>query len=209
MSHETDTRETKMKYLRVGVAARLLGVHPQTIRVWEKSGKLPCVRVGPRNERRFARTDVERIMRGDKPKRVALYLRVSGSAGQESSLETQEKELRAATRDSVEIKVYKDKASGLNEKRRGLTRLRVASAKGEIDQVWVTHEKRLTRFGLDFLRAELEGYGVSVHILHERANASAEQELIDDFMRLLACFSGRLYGQRSAANRKRLLAEVN
>jgi predicted site-specific integrase-resolvase len=167
--------------------------------------------VGVRNERRFTRSDLEQLLHTDSPRRAALYLRVSGSRGQETSLENQEKELRGALQNVgiTEFKVFKDCGSGLNEKRRGLARLRAAAARGDIDQVWVTHEDRLTRFGLDFLRAELEGHGANINVLHEREDASAEQELVDDFMKLLACFSGRVYGQRSAAARKRLLEKVN
>jgi excisionase family DNA binding protein len=212
MSAKTDKSRAREGYLRVGVAAKILGLHPQTIRRWEREGKLACIRVGPRNERRFARADVERLRRGDVTRRVALYLRASGSAGQETSLASQERELRRATRGIVgkgKVLVFKDRASGLDERRRGLGRLRAAAARGEIDQVWVTHEDRLTRFGLGFLRAELEGHGVIVEILHEREGSSPEQEMVDDFMKLLACFSGRVYGQRSAAARKRLLARVS
>jgi hypothetical protein len=54
----------------------------------------------------------------------------------------------------------------------GLTRLRVAASRNEFREVWVTHEDRLTRFGLGFLRAELAGYGVSIHVLHEREDAA-------------------------------------
>lgn len=199
--------------LRVGVAAKILGLHPVTVRIYANTGKLPCVRVGPRRERRFRRVDVEKLLHGSgAPQRTALYVRVSSSKGQETSLKNQEAELRKATSgsatSSASVVVFRDKASGLNEKRRGLARLRAAASRGEIDEVWSTHEDRLTRFGLGFLRAELEGYGVTVHVLHERADASAEQELIDDFMSLLACFSGRVYGQRSAEVRKKLLAEA-
>src|ERR1035437_5565558 len=161
MSAKVDKSRARAKLLRVGPAARILGIHPDTLRDWERADKIPCIRVGVRNERRFARADLERLLRKDVPRKVALYLRVSGSAGQETSLENQEKELRENFLDSDEstLRVFKDKGSGLNEKRRGLARLRAVAARGDIDQVWVTHEDRLTRFGLDFLRAELDSYG--------------------------------------------------
>ena len=39
--------------LRVSEAARLLGVHPNTIRCWTKSGVLRSFRIGPRKDRRI------------------------------------------------------------------------------------------------------------------------------------------------------------
>ncbi|MFJ9713623.1 recombinase family protein [Streptomyces sp. NPDC101234] len=51
-----------------------------------------------------------------------LYVRVSGSSGQESSLGAQEKELRATSTGEI-VKVFRDRASGLREDRPGLNRL--------------------------------------------------------------------------------------
>lgn len=39
-------------------AALLLGVHPNTLRRWEKQGKIPVLRVGPRGARRYSRQAV-------------------------------------------------------------------------------------------------------------------------------------------------------
>ncbi|WP_371825986.1 recombinase family protein [Nonomuraea turcica] len=48
-------------------------------------------------------------------------MRVSGTAGQESSLAAQEDELRRTSRTGI-VKVYKDRASGLRENRNGAIR---------------------------------------------------------------------------------------
>ena len=37
--------------------AALLGVHPNTVRRWDKEGSLKAVRTGPRGDRRFYRAD--------------------------------------------------------------------------------------------------------------------------------------------------------
>ncbi len=76
-----------------------------------------------------------------------LYVRVSGSTGQESSLEAQEAELRATATGEV-VKVFRDRASGLREDRPGLNKLLAAVANGAVTVVRVTHEDRLARFGV-------------------------------------------------------------
>ena len=38
--------------LRVTEVARLLGVHPNTVRIWTDSGVLKSYRIGPRKDRR-------------------------------------------------------------------------------------------------------------------------------------------------------------
>jgi excisionase family DNA binding protein len=64
-----------------------LGVHPATLRSWADSGKIPVTWVG--RERRFSSVDVEAMKvtaGGGRVRLEGLYVRVSGSAGQESSL---------------------------------------------------------------------------------------------------------------------------
>ncbi|MEU6654915.1 excisionase family DNA-binding protein [Streptomyces sp. NPDC046900] len=90
-----------MELLRMSKAAKRLGIHPMTLRQWAIDGKVPFTWVG--RERRFSFVDVENMKRGSgstvsRPRRELLYVRVSGSSGQESSLEAQESELRATPR---------------------------------------------------------------------------------------------------------------
>ena len=55
----------------VGEAARILKVHPSTLRIWSDEGLIPSHRVGLRGHRRFAMEDVlalvERRGNGEKP----------------------------------------------------------------------------------------------------------------------------------------------
>ena len=55
-------RDSPLELLTVGQAARSLNVHPNTVRRWSRQGLLNCYRVGPRGDRRFRRTDVERLL---------------------------------------------------------------------------------------------------------------------------------------------------
>ncbi|OIP25687.1 MAG: hypothetical protein AUK39_06395 [Dehalococcoidia bacterium CG2_30_46_19] len=44
-------------------AARLLYVHPNTVRQWTKKGLIHAYRLGTRGDRRFNRKDIERFIR--------------------------------------------------------------------------------------------------------------------------------------------------
>lgn len=46
--------------LRLSEAAAVLGVHPDTLRRWADSGKVPSART-PGGERRFSRSDIEAV----------------------------------------------------------------------------------------------------------------------------------------------------
>ncbi|WP_327242408.1 IS607 family transposase [Streptomyces sp. NBC_01320] len=196
-----------MELLRLAVAARRVGVHPGTLRLWANEGKVPVVWVG--RERRFSSSALDSLTGApDAPeRREALYVRVSGTSGQESSLAAQEAELRASA-SGVVVAVFKDRASGLRESRPGLDRLLKRAAAGEFTHVRVTHGDRLARFGAGWLTQVLAHHHVTVEVLHAKGAAGGMEELLDDFMSLVATFAGRMYGMRSRAARRRLLAEA-
>ena len=209
----------KETFTNVLGAARICGVSKDTIRTWSRKGKLPYFTINERGDRRFYIKDLYQVMGLDTleracatPTRVALYLRVSGSTGQDSSLKAQEDQLREAANEQrvhgTVISVYKDKASGLNQNRPGLTKLLKGAKNKEFDVVYVTHADRLARFGVKYLEELLASYQVDLVVLYPDAKVDSQEELIQDFVSLVACFSGRIYGQRNAQSRKRLLAKA-
>ncbi|WP_285560136.1 IS607 family transposase [Actinoplanes regularis] len=200
--------------LRVSAAAKRVGIHPQTLRQWADEGRVPFVRVGA--ERRFREADLDALIGSPTTvpsaatsvvRREALYIRVSGTAGQETSVAGQEAELRASTSGEI-VKVFRDKASGLRENRPGLQRLLAAARAGQFTVVRVTHEDRLARFGAGWLRELLARDGVRVEVLHPKGSAGGMEELLADFMSLVSTFAGRMYGIRSREARQRLLARA-
>jgi diguanylate cyclase (GGDEF)-like protein/excisionase family DNA binding protein len=48
--------------LPIAKAARLLGVHPNTLRAWSDEGRIPCLRVNHRGDRRFRLEDLHAFM---------------------------------------------------------------------------------------------------------------------------------------------------
>ncbi|GAB2912784.1 IS607-like element ISTko1 family transposase [Streptomyces mayteni] len=179
-----------------------------TLRQWALDGKIPFTWGG--RERRFSSVDVENMKRGcdsstSRPRMELLYVRVSGSSGQEFSLEAREAELRATSTGEI-VKVVKDRGSGLKENRPGLNRVLAMVSDGSVTVVRVTHEDRLARFGVGWLKRLLAVYGVTVEVLRPK-KLGGRDELLEDFVSLVTAFAGRLYGMRSAENRKRLLAE--
>lgn len=141
-----------------------------------------------------------------RPRLELLYVRVSGSSGQESSLASQEEQLRATASGEV-VKVVKDRGSGLRENRPGLNRVLAMVSDGTVTVVRVTHEDRLARFGVGWLKRLFAVCGVTLEVLHPKKSGGRD-ELLEDFVSLVTNFAGRLYGMRSAEARKRLLAET-
>lgn len=53
---------TLPKLLTIRQAAEILNVHVETLRRWDKAGKLKAIRVNERGDRRYKPEDIERIM---------------------------------------------------------------------------------------------------------------------------------------------------
>jgi len=197
--------------LRLGPAAQRIGVHPVTLRRWADAGKIACVRVA--GERRFTTDDLDAFAGvvpaelAARPRVEALYVRVSGSPGQESFLAAQEAELRVSAT-STRVRVFKDRASGLREHRAGLDAMLAAARAGEITVVRVTHQDRLARFGSAWLVALLARDGVTVEVTRLKDHAGGAQELLEDFTALVTTFAGRMYGIRGRDAKARLLASA-
>lgn len=50
------------KLLTIRQAAEVLNVHVETLRRWDKSGKLPAIRVNDRGDRRYKMEDIENYL---------------------------------------------------------------------------------------------------------------------------------------------------
>lgn len=48
----------KIKLLRIREAANILGVNPETLRRWDRSGRLKAVIVSRRGDRRYKQDDI-------------------------------------------------------------------------------------------------------------------------------------------------------
>ncbi|PWT79011.1 MAG: IS607 family transposase [Chloroflexi bacterium] len=191
--------------LRVGVAAKRLGLNPFTVRRWIRAGKIQAVRVG--NEARISTTEIDRLLGQERHGLVVLYGRVSGP-GQRADLQTQLSRLyewAERERSGKPAITLSDIGSGLNTERKALVRLMEMVQRDEVEEVVVTYADRLTRFGLDYLTRFFAGYGVHVTVLNAAEDHTPEQELTDDLLAILSSFAGRLYGMRSS-KRQALLA---
>ncbi len=54
-------------------AAEMLGVHPETLRRWDRAGKLRAIKIGERGDRRFAKADILKFINEYKSKKLFEY----------------------------------------------------------------------------------------------------------------------------------------
>jgi excisionase family DNA binding protein len=187
--------------VRVGVAARYLGLHPMTVRRWIDAGKIQAVQIG--REARVRMSEIERLL-GEQPRgRVAWYGRVSGP-GPKADLTRPLEGLQswaAQERAGRDLTIMSDNGSGLNANRKGLHGLIKLAQERRMVEV-VTYPDRLSGFGVECLAALFLMCSVRLTVLHQAEKVEAEQELVDDLIALVASFAGRLYGRRSQERRE-------
>lgn len=195
------------KYLRVGEVATQLGVSPQTVRRYEKEGRIEATR-SITGQRLFKQEDIDKLLGKSEEtnERLVFYVRESNTS-LKSALDNQIKMLESEYGQAE--KVYKDLGSGLNENRKGLRQLLNDAKNEEFNTVCIIAKDRLTRFGFTYLEELLEGYNVKIKVLDDRENKKdTHEELIEDFMSLLASFSGKYYRLRSNKNQRLFLNNI-
>jgi len=97
--------------------------------------------------------------------------------------------------------ILKDVGSGLSDLRRGFNKLAELVIAGKVSVLVIEHKDRLTRFQFNILEKFFNSYGVTIECI-DKPDKDSEEEFINDIMMLMASFSGKLYGRRSAKNRR-------
>ncbi len=195
------------KLLSIQEVSGLIGVTKKTLRIWDNEGKLVSVKtVG--GHRKYREDDINVYMGyiGIKPVEnvVATYSRVSSheqkSKGDLDRQSSRLSEFCAKKKYTVEY-IIKDVGSGLSDTRSGFLKLTNLIVNKKITKIIIEHKDRLTRFQFNFIEMMYKSYGVEI-ICIESNNIGEEEELVNDIMMLMASFSGKLYGKRSAKRRK-------
>lgn len=52
-----------IKLLRIREAAEILGVNPETLRRWDREGKLKAIIISKRGDRRYKKEDIESFLK--------------------------------------------------------------------------------------------------------------------------------------------------
>jgi len=199
------------RLLNLRDAADRLGVHPDTLRRWDDEGRLVAERTLG-NHRRYKLSVIEALQGqgvtddGDAEARAAAYCRVS-SHDQKAKGDLERQVGRVTTHCVKQgytlVAVLEDVGSGMSENRPRFRKLFKLINEHKIDRVVVEHKDRLSRFGFGLLEAYFNSHGVEIEWVNETLGKSYEEELVEDILSLMASFSARIYGKRSAENRKR------
>ena len=195
----------KQQYYRISEVAELFRITPQTVRKYAREGKIPAAKT-PGGQTIYPKSEIDALLPKKERKDGLLVFYVRASDGNKARLETQIRQL--TEKYGEPDKVYKDSASGLNEKRKNLNRLLDECAKGRVKTVAVTNEDRLSRFGVTYIKRFLDLAETELAVAFDKPDKSMLDELMQDFMSLISSFAGRFYRLRGNEQKKRLLKEA-
>jgi putative resolvase len=189
----------------IGKAAEELGVSRDTLRRWEKSGKITVERTA-NGHRRYNLASLLGVSprKESFKKKTLAYARVS-SHDQKADLVRQVQVLESfCAASGWTYETIEDLGSGLNYSKKGLRNLIRAICLGQVDRLVLTHKDRLLRFGAELIFSLCEQLGIEVVIINKTEISTFEDDLVQDVLEIITVFSARLYGARSRKNKKLL-----
>lgn len=198
------------KLLTIKQASEYLNVSQDTLRKWDKAGKLKSLTTSGGHRRYLLESlDIFIGITNDKSEDrdiVATYSRVSShEQKQRGDLDRQSQRLSeycAKKKYNVGY-IIKDIGSGLSDTRVGFIKLSNLVMNNKINKIIIEHKDRLTRFQYNFIEMMYKKYNVEIiHI--EKNDITQEEDLVNDIVSLMASFSGKMYGRRSAKRRKKI-----
>ena len=189
------------RFVKIGEAAKLLGVSVQALRNWEMEGKIMPSHRTPGGQRMYDLAELLGV--NDLTYPTIAYARVS-SSDQKEDLERQYAVLEAFCNKNgwQPTEIIRDLGSGMNYNKKGLRRLLELMVQGQMSRLVITHKDRLLRFGAEIVFRICELKGIEVVIINKGEQASFEEELTRDVMEIMTVFCAKLYGRRSHKSKK-------
>ena len=183
---------------KIGEFAEKIGVTTQTLRNWDKEGKLKPAKVTDGGTRYYSEYQYKTYMGTpfyNREKLTILYCRVSSSK-QKDDLERQIQNVKTyALAKGYQFELVTDIGSGINYKKKGLLYLLDRVMSGDVERVVILYKDRLVRFGYDLIEYICKANETSIEII-DSTEKTEQEELVEDLVQIITVFSCRLQGKR-------------
>lgn len=192
-------------FYRSGEVAKLIGVATRTVQSYCIQGKMEDYM---RNNRRLIpRDSLIKYLREnnlldetDINRKDIIYARVSTHKQKNrGDLERQIQYIKdyVLYQNPKDLKIITDVSSGLNDNRKGLTKILDLVLDNKVDRIFVYYKDRLTRFGYNYIKLICDFHNTKIIIINKEIDEkSVSEELAEDIISIIHSFSGKLYGMR-------------
>ena len=193
-----------MKYYSSKTVTKILGVTAQTLRNWDKVGKLKPAYIKSNGYRYYSEDSILSYTQERKTKKdlnVIAYARVS-SKKQIDDLEKQVNNLKLYLDNKYkDYDIITDIGSGINYTKKGILSLIDKINKKEVDVIVVLYKDRLLRFGFELVEYFARINNVKIEVL-DKKNKTEDEELVEDLIQIITVFSCRLQGRRKSKTKE-------
>lgn len=188
---------------------RILGVTRPTLTKYVKEGTIKTTLL-PNGRYDYDEESVYKFLNKDVKRKTYIYARVSTS-NQKRDLENQIEMLKqfcfsnGYTIDGI----YKDVASGISfEKRNDFFSMLDDIIAGKVCKVVISYKDRLSRVGFDLFKHLFLRFNCEIITMSEVGSTKLDsEEIFEEIISLLHCYSMKLYSKRRAANIKKALED--
>ena len=188
---------------------KVLQITRQTLTKYVKEGKVK-VTVKGNGRYDYDADSVYRMLNKDIERKTYLYARVS-TAKQKKDLENQVQLLKMFCFQNGYIihGIYQDIASGIRfEKRNQFFDMLDEILAGRVSRVMITYKDRLSRVGFELFTYLFKKYGCEIVVISEIGSEKLDrEELFEEMVSFLHCYSMKLYSKGKAKKIKEILEE--
>ena len=196
------------KYYSIHEFSKILNVSAQTLRNWDRNGKLHPHHTTASGYRYYSDEQLNQVLH-IKPKnnRIIIgYCRVS-SPKQKDDLEWQTDNVRTyLLAKGQPFEIISDIGSGINYKKKGLQELIKRISENQVEKVVVLYKDRLLRFGFELVEYIAALHHCEIEII-DNTEKTEQQELVEDLVQIITVFSCKLQGKR-ANKAKKMIREL-
>lgn len=187
----------------------LLRITRPTLTKYVKSGIIKVVRK-PNGQYEYDEDSVYAFLNKDVKRKTYIYARVSTSK-QKKDLENQIELLKqfCFSNGYLVSGIFADVASGISfEKRKEFFTMLDDILAGKVERVVITYKDRLSRVGFDLFLHLFQKFHCEIVVMSEIGSVKLDsQEIFEEIISLLHCYSMKLYSKRKEKKIREVLME--
>lgn len=195
--------------MKASEVLQLLKITRPTLTKYVKEGKIK-VTVKGNGQYDYDVDSVYKMLNKDIERKTYLYARVS-TVKQKKDLENQIQLLKNyCFQNGLQINgIYTDVASGISfEKRKDFFIMLDDIIAGKVKKVVITYKDRLSRVGFELFSYLFKKYGCEIIVISEVGSEKLDsEEIFEEIVSLLHCYSMKLYSKRKGQKIKSVLEE--
>lgn len=197
--------------MKANEALSILRVTRPTLARYVKEGKIKATEL-PNGRYDYDEESIYKFLNKNVQRKTVLYCRVSTNKQKKDLMNQEELLKQFCFSNGLTINaIYKDIASGIDfENRKDFFAMLDEIIAGKIDTVVITYKDRLSRIGFNLFTHLFEKYNCKIVVMNEIGSTKLDsEEIFEEIISLLHCYSIKLYSKRRVQKIKEDLFNEN